>query len=84
MSSGGSSAGGATAAADAGEVMMATFRLGDAVRIKSGAFAAFTGRIEGINRAKRLLKVLIDIFGRTTPTKSKFSDVEKVSFRLGQ
>lgn len=61
---------------------MATFRLGDAVRIKTGAFAAFTGRIEGINQARRLLKVVVEIFGRVTPIKLKFSDVEKVEFRL--
>jgi transcriptional antiterminator NusG len=59
---------------------MTTFRLGDVVRIKSGVFAAFTGRIEGINQAKRLLKVVVDIFGRVTPVKLKFSDVEKVGF----
>ena len=58
---------------------MATFRLGDVVRIKSGPFAAFTGRIDGINQARRLLEVTVDIFGRVTPVKLKFSDVEKVS-----
>jgi transcriptional antiterminator NusG len=63
---------------------MPTFRLGDVVRIKSGAFAAFTGRVEGINQAKRLLKVVVDIFGRVTPVKLKFSDVEKVELRLEQ
>jgi transcriptional antiterminator NusG len=57
---------------------MPTFRLGDVVRIKAGAFAAFTGRIEGINQARGLLKVVVEIFGRVTPIKLKFSDVEKV------
>ena len=61
---------------------MPTFRLGDAVRIRTGAFAAFTGRIEGINQARRLLKVVVEIFGRVTPIKLKFSEVEKVEFRL--
>ena len=28
-----------------------TFRLGDTVRIKSGPFASFTGKVEGINQA---------------------------------
>lgn len=64
--------------------MMLTFRLGDVARIKSGAFAAFTGRVEGINQSKRLLKVFVGIFGRTTPVKLKFSEVEKVSFRSEQ
>jgi len=57
-----------------------TFRLGDTVRIKTGAFAAFTGKIEGINQSKRLLKVRVEIFGRTTPLKLGYSDVEVVTF----
>jgi transcription antitermination factor NusG len=46
----------------------------------SGPFAAFTGKIEGINQAKRLLKVKVEIFGRETPVKLGFNDVETVSF----
>jgi transcriptional antiterminator NusG len=57
-----------------------TFRLGDTVRILDGPFAAFTGSIEGINQEKRLLKVRIEIFGKTTPIKLGFADAEKVSF----
>jgi transcriptional antiterminator NusG len=59
---------------------MATFRLGDVVRIRAGAFASLTGRIEGINQARRLLRVAVEIFGRVTPIKLKFSDVDKISF----
>ncbi len=57
-----------------------TFGLGDVVRIKTGAFVAFTGRIEGINQSKRLLKVRVEIFGRERPIKLGYADVEKVSF----
>ena len=57
-----------------------TFRLGDTVRVLSGPFAAFTGRVEGINQAKRLLKVRVEIFGRETPLKLGYAEVEKVSF----
>jgi transcription termination/antitermination protein NusG len=56
-----------------------TFRLGDTVRIKSGPFTSFTGKVEGINQAKSLLKVMVNIFGRAKPVKLKFLDVEKVS-----
>ena len=59
---------------------MQTFRLNDVVRIKSGPFAAFTGRIDGINQARALLKVRVNIFGRTEPVKLKFIEVEKVGF----
>ena len=55
-----------------------TFRLGDTVHIKSGPFASFTGKVEGINQAKSLLKVMVNIFGRAKPVKLRFLDVEKV------
>ena len=56
---------------------MTTFRLGDTVRIKAGPFAGFTGRIEGINQAKSLLKVRVEIMGRETPVKLKYADVSE-------
>ncbi|MCA1817600.1 MAG: hypothetical protein LC746_14620 [Acidobacteria bacterium] len=55
------------------------FRLGDAVRIRSGVFTSFKGKIEGINQSKTLLKVRIAIFGRTTPVKLRFAEVDKVA-----
>jgi len=54
------------------------FRLGDTVQIVSGPFQAFTGRIEGINQAKALLKVKVEIFGRHTPVRLKFSEVKNL------
>jgi len=54
------------------------FRLGDMVQIVSGPFQAFTGRIEGINQAKGLLKVQVKIFGRQTPIKLNFSQVRNL------
>ena len=57
-----------------------TFRLGDTVRIMSGPFASFTGKIEGINQSKALLKVNVAIYGRSKPIRLKFADVEVVSF----
>jgi transcriptional antiterminator NusG len=54
------------------------YRLGDMVRIKAGPFSAFTGKIEGINQAKNLLKVKVEIFGRRTPIKISFWEAEKV------
>jgi len=55
-----------------------TFRLGDTVRILSGPFVSFTGKIEGINQDKALLKVKVAIYGRNQPIKLNFSDVENV------
>jgi transcriptional antiterminator NusG len=56
------------------------FTLGDTVRIKTGVFSSFTGKIEGINQSKMLLKVKVAIFGRTTPVKLHYTDVEKIAF----
>jgi len=56
------------------------YRLGDRVRIMTGPFAAFTGKVEGINQSKTLLKVRVDIFGRPTPVKVLFSEAEKLQF----
>lgn len=57
------------------------YGLGDMVRIKAGPFAAFTGKVEGINQAKTLLKVKIEIFGRVTPIKVNFSEAERLEFQ---
>lgn len=56
---------------------MIVFKLGDMVRIKAGPFAGFTGRIEGINQAKALLKVAVEIFGRAAPVRVKYSEVSE-------
>lgn len=56
-----------------------TFRLGDTVRITAGPFISFTGKIEGINQAKALLKVKVAIYGRTKPIRLNFADVEIVT-----
>jgi transcriptional antiterminator NusG len=55
------------------------FRLGDTVRIVSGPFVSLTGKIEGINQRKALLKVKVAIFGREDPIKLRFTDVENLS-----
>lgn len=57
------------------------YRLGDMVRIKEGPFQAFTGKVEGINQSKSLLKVKVEIFGRVTPVKVSFSGAEKLEFQ---
>lgn len=56
------------------------FRLGGRIRIKAGPLAAFTGRVEGINQSKSMLKVAVDIFGRRTAVKVNFREAEKLQF----
>lgn len=57
-----------------------SYEIGEVVRIKSGPFASFTGKVEEINEEKLTLKVSITIFGRSTPYELNFLDVEKVTF----
>lgn len=63
---------------------MTRFRLGDMVRVKEGAFQSLTGRIDGINQAGAMLKIEVNIHGRTWQAKVKFSEVEKIEFAEGR
>ena len=57
-----------------------SYSVGEAVRIKVGAFQAFTGRIEEVNEKRATLKVKVSIFGRPEPIELGFLDVEKLTF----
>ena len=51
---------------------------GETVKIIDGPFNTFTGVIEEINREKNKLKVMVGIFGRSTPVELDFIQVEKI------
>ncbi len=53
------------------------WNVGDVVRVVTGPFAEFTGKIEDVNAQKETLKVLISIFGRDTPVELEFGQVER-------
>jgi len=57
------------------------YSVGDTVRIKSGAFQAFTAKIAEVDEERATVKVMVRIFGRSEPIELRFVDVEKISFR---
>lgn len=55
-----------------------TFERSDQVRINEGPFAGFNGVVEEVNTDKNTLKVMVTIFGRSTPVELDFLQVEKL------
>jgi len=53
-----------------------SYRVGDHVRVRTGAFANFTGDIEEVNEDKRKIWLSVSIFGRPTRVEVEFSEVE--------
>ncbi len=54
------------------------FDKGEAVSVKEGPFLNFNGVIDEVSPNKGKLKVLVSIFGRTTPVELEYWQVEKI------
>ncbi len=57
---------------------LARFDRSDSVRIVDGPFLGFNGVVDEVNADQEKVKVLVSIFGRSTPVELSFLQVEKV------
>jgi transcriptional antiterminator NusG len=64
---------------DQGITMSEPFIIGETIKIIDGAFNDFNGVIEEVNDEKKKLKVIVKIFGRSTPVELNYMQVEKLS-----
>jgi len=53
------------------------FEKNESVKITEGPFATFDGIVDDVNEDRQTVKVMVTIFGRSTPVELEFSQVEK-------
>ncbi len=54
------------------------FKIGDTVRIISGAMEEMTGTVKNVDIERAKIKVSVDMFGRSTPVELNFDQAEKL------
>ena len=59
------------------EVASLDYAVGETVKVNFGPFTGFNGVIEEINTEKKRLKVMVKIFGRSTPVDLGYMQVDK-------
>jgi len=54
------------------------FAKGDVVKIREGAFENFEGAVDSIDTERGVVRVIVTIFGRSTPLDIEYWQIEKV------
>ncbi len=54
------------------------FKKGDQIKIKEGAFENFEGVVDSIDSERGIVKVIVNIFGRSTPLDIEYWQIEKI------
>jgi len=54
------------------------FKKGDMIKIREGAFENFEGVVDDIDAERGIVKVIVTIFGRSTPLDIEYWQIEKV------
>ena len=54
------------------------FEKGDMIKIQEGAFENFEGVVDSIDEERGLVKVIVSIFGRSTPLDIEYWQIEKL------
>lgn len=54
------------------------FAKGDVVKIREGAFENFEGTVDSIDTERGIVRVIVTIFGRSTPLDIEYWQIEKV------
>ena len=54
------------------------FKKGDMIKIREGAFENFEGVVDSIDSERGIVKVIVTIFGRSTPLDIEYWQIEKL------
>ena len=54
------------------------FQKGDMIKIREGTFENFEGVVDSIDQERGIVKVIVEIFGRSTPLDIEYWQIEKV------
>ena len=54
------------------------FKKGDQIKIREGAFENFEGVVDSIDAERGIVKVIVTIFGRSTPLDIEYWQIEKI------